>query len=80
MNNYKRPYKDRSQGPSFEFLLRKWKKKVERDGLLKELKKREFYETKGQKERRKLKEGRRRHERMIQEEQALFNDFRKRRY
>lgn len=79
MNNFKRQYRDKGFAPSFESLMRKWKKKVERDGLLKELKKREFYETKGQKERRKLKEGKRRHEKMLRDQEALQLEFRRRR-
>jgi ribosomal protein S21 len=78
--NGKKYYKDRGYPPPFEFMLRKFKKYTEDNGVLKELKKREFFETKGQKERRKLKEGRRRHEKIMMEQENVRQSFRQRRY
>ena len=41
---------------SFEQMFKKFKKKVERDGTLQEVRKREFYEKPAQKKQRKKKE------------------------
>lgn len=71
----KKHFRDRNFPPSFDSMLRKFKKYTEDNGVLKELKKREYFETKGQKERRKLKEGRRRHEK-IMAQQAMFKQRR----
>ena len=46
--------------PPFDVLMRRFKRDVERSGVLKDLKSREFYETRGEKNRRKKKEGTRR--------------------
>ena len=42
--------------PSFDQLLRRFKKKVERDGLLQEIKRREFYEKPSVRKRRNKQE------------------------
>lgn len=44
----------------FEILMKKFKRKVESSGILKDLKKYEFFESRGEKRRRKIKEGQRR--------------------
>lgn len=56
---YKRDTKQKKI-PPFDVLMRRFKRDVERSGVLKDLKKREFYETRGEKNRRKKKEGTRR--------------------
>jgi len=59
MNNFhKPPHRDKT--PPFDVLFRKFKRDLERSGKLKDLKKYEFHETKGQQDRRKKKEGVRR--------------------
>jgi len=50
--------------PPFEVLMRRFKRDVERSGILKEVKKREFHETRGERNRRKAKEGARRHQKV----------------
>lgn len=50
---------------SFEQLIRKFIKKCKDEGILKEYVDQFDYETKGQKNRRKLREGRRRHEKSL---------------
>lgn len=44
----------------FEVLMKKFKRRVEASGVLKDLKKKEFYESRGTRRRRKIKEGARR--------------------
>lgn len=44
----------------FEWVLRRFKKKCEKDGILKELKNRRFYEKPGKKRRRKKEVARKR--------------------
>ena len=49
--------KDKGVKPlSFDQMFKRFKKKVERDGILQEVKKREFYEKPSQKRQRKKKE------------------------
>ena len=49
--------KDRKPRPlSFDQMLRRFKKKVERAGTLQEIKKREYYEKPAQKKQRNMKE------------------------
>ena len=49
--------KDKEFKPlSFDQMFKRFKKKVERDGILQEVKKREFYEKPSQKRQRKKKE------------------------
>ena len=62
---------------TFEQMMRRFKKKVERDGLLKELRKREFYEKPAAKRRRKKAEGRKRWEKKIRTEKAMMESRRK---
>lgn len=47
-------------GEEFEKLLKRFKKEVEKAGILSELKKREFYEKPSEKRKRRLKAARRR--------------------
>lgn len=47
-------------GEDFERLLKRFKKEVEKAGILSELKKREFYEKPSEKRKRRLKAARRR--------------------
>lgn len=68
-SNGRKPFKKRgdkrNQDVPFDVLLRRFKKKVERSGLMKDLRAKEFYESKGEKERRKKKEGKRRWEKAM---------------
>ncbi len=48
------------EGEDFERLLKRFKKEVEKAGILSELKKREFYEKPSEKKKKKLKAARRR--------------------
>ena len=48
--------------PPCEVLFRRFKRDVERSGKLKDLKRKEFHETRGERNRRKAKEGMRRHQ------------------
>ena len=49
--------KDKEFKPlSFDQMLKRFKKKIERDGILQEVKKREYYEKPSQKRQRKKKE------------------------
>ena len=52
----KKNFKKKPRPLTFEQMLRKFKKKVERDGILQEVRKREFYEKPAQKRQRKKKE------------------------
>jgi len=54
---FKRRDNNKPKGVTFDQMMRKFKKYVERSGLLQELKKREFYEKPTAKRKRKLKEG-----------------------
>ena len=54
--------KNKPRPLSFDQMLRKFKKKVERAGTIQEVKKREYYEKPAQKRQRKKKEARRREE------------------
>lgn len=77
----KRPFRrfDKKEGPiPFDVLFRRFKKKVERSGLLKDLRKKEFFESRGEKERRKRKEGARRWAKINARENFNPNDYRKR--
>ncbi|MCX7770612.1 MAG: 30S ribosomal protein S21 [Proteobacteria bacterium] len=47
-------------GEDFERLLKRFKKEVEKAGILSELKKREFYEKPSERKKRRLKAARRR--------------------
>jgi small subunit ribosomal protein S21 len=48
------------EGEDFERLLKRFKKEVEKAGILSELKKREFYEKPSERRKRRLKAARRR--------------------
>ena len=54
--NFKKFDKRKPRPLSFEQMMKKFKKKVERDGTLQEIRKREFYEKPAQKRQRKKKE------------------------
>jgi small subunit ribosomal protein S21 len=64
--------------PPFDVLLRQFKKKVERSGLLKDLKKYEFYEKPNQKRRRKKDEAIRRNKKELRLEAQAFERGRQR--
>ncbi|MBN1383968.1 MAG: 30S ribosomal protein S21 [Elusimicrobia bacterium] len=53
------------EGESIEEALRRFKRECERDGILAEIKKREFYETPSIKKKRKSEEARRKLRRRI---------------
>ena len=54
-----------------EKAIRKLKRKVQREGLLKELKMRQFYEKPSLKRQRKLKESVRKHRKLMKRREAL---------
>ena len=56
-----------------EKAMRKLKRKVQREGLLKELKQRQFYEQPSLKRQRKLKEAVRKHRKLMKRREALNN-------
>ena len=58
--NFKKFDKRKPRPLSFDQMLRKFKKKVERAGTLQEVKKREYYEKPAQRKQRKKKEAIRR--------------------
>ena len=66
----KKNFKKKPRPLSFDQMLRKFKKKVERAGTLQEVKKREYYEKPAQKRQRKKKEAIRK-ERMRHEANSL---------
>ena len=66
----KKNFKKKPRPLSFDQMLRKFKKKVERVGTLQEVKKREYYEKPAQKRQRKKKEAIRK-ERMRHEANSL---------
>ena len=68
--------KDRKPRPlSFDQMLRKFKKKVERAGTLQEIKKREYYEKPAQKKQRTKSEAIRREKIRWQGDQLPRRDF-----
>lgn len=73
-NNQKRPFNKRrnDQDIPFDVLLRRFKKKVERSGLLKDLRAKEFFESKGERERRKRKEGKRRWDKRLRSDPDMM--------
>ena len=56
-----------------EKAMRKLKRKVQREGLLKELKQRQLYEKPSLKRQRKLKEAVRKHRKLMKRREALNN-------
>ena len=56
-------------------MLRKFKKKVERAGILQEVKKREYYEKPAQKRQRRMKEAIRKEQNRWQADQLPRRDF-----
>ena len=54
--HHKKGFKKTPRPLSFDQMLRRFKKKVERDGILQEVKKREYYEKPSAKKQRKRKE------------------------
>ena len=60
---------------SFDQMLRKFKKKVERAGTLQEVRKREFYEKRAQKRQRNMKEAFRKEKIRWQGDQLPRRDF-----
>ena len=63
---------------TFDQMLRRFKKKVERSGLLKELRKREYYEKPTAKRRRKQKEGEARWKKQVRMDRLSFEAGRER--
>lgn len=58
-------------GEDFERLLKRFKKEVEKAGILSELKKREFYEKPSEKKKRRLKAARRRAMKRVRKEKSM---------
>ncbi len=58
-------------GEDFERLLKRFKKEVEKAGILSELKKREFYEKPSEKRKRRLKAARRRAMKRARKEKSM---------
>ena len=54
--NFKKTDKRKPKPLSFDQMFRRFKKKVERDGILQEVRKREYYEKPSAKKQRKRKE------------------------
>jgi|TARA_R110000851_G_scaffold58127_1_gene135007 small subunit ribosomal protein S21 len=76
---YRNKFQKKHDGPPpFDVLLRQFKKKVERSGLLKDLKKYEFYEKPAQKRRRKKDEAIRRNKKELRMEAQAFDRGRQR--
>ena len=65
--HHKKGFKKKPRSLSFDQMLRKFKKKVERAGILEEVKKRKRYEKPAQKRQRKKKEA-------IRKEQIRWED------
>lgn len=59
------------EGEDFEKLLKRFKKEVEKAGILSELKKREFYEKPSEKKKRRLKAARRRAMKRARKERSM---------
>ncbi|GAB4431179.1 MAG: 30S ribosomal protein S21 [bacterium] len=59
------------EGEDFERLLKRFKKEVEKAGILSELKKREFYEKPSEKKKRRLKAARRRAMKRARKERSM---------
>ncbi len=80
--NFKKGKKDfkkrKPQPPTFDQLMRRFKKKVERAGILKDIRAKEFYEKPSAKRRRKKDEGRKRHMKKLRQEQMVFESARQR--
>ena len=68
------------QAMPFDIALRKFRKNVEKAGVLKELRKREYYEKPTAKRKRKKAEGIKRHQKRISMENRAFNARGKRNY
>lgn len=65
----KRPQRDMP----FDIALRKFRKQIEKAGIIKELREREFYEKPTSKRKRKAAEGRKRHLKKLASESRSFN-------
>lgn len=61
------------EGEDFERLLKRFKKEVEKAGILSELKKREFYEKPSEKKKRRLKAARRRAMKRVRKEKSMHS-------
>ena len=64
----------------FDIALRKFRKQIEKAGIIKELRAREFYEKPTAKRKRKAAEGRKRHLKRLATESKVFNARGQRRY
>ena len=72
---FKKFDKKKARPLSFDQMLRKFKKKVERAGTLQEVKKREYYEKPAQKRQRNMKEAIRKEKIRWQGDQLPRRDF-----
>lgn len=57
----------------FDIALRKFRKQIEKAGIIKEVREREFYEKPTAKRKRKAAEGRKRHLKKVAQESRAFN-------
>ena len=73
--HYKKGFKKKPRPLSFDQMLRRFKKKVERAGTLQEIKKREYYEKPAQKKQRNKSEAIRREKIRWQGDQLPRRDF-----
>ena len=71
----KKKFKKKPRPLTFDQMLRKFKKKVERAGTLQEVRKREFYEKPAQKRQRSMKESIRKEKIRWQGDQLPRRDF-----
>lgn len=62
----------RNKHESFEALFRRWKRSVEKEGILNELREREFYEKPSVRRKRERAAAVKREQRRLAEERALF--------
>ena len=71
----KKKFKKKPRPLTFDQMLRRFKKKVERAGTLQEVRKREFYEKRAQKRQRNMKEAIRKEKIRWQGDQLPRRDF-----
>lgn len=65
-------FQKKRREPSFDQMMRKFKKDTEKSGIIKECKKREFYEKPAAKRRRKKNEASRRIAKAVRKEQEML--------
>ncbi|MEE2668300.1 MAG: 30S ribosomal protein S21 [Pseudomonadota bacterium] len=73
--NKNKKFEKKRRPLSFDQLLRKFKKKVERSGIIQEVKKREYYEKPAQKRQRNMKEAIRKEKIRWEGDQLPRRDF-----